>query len=69
MSIRDLYNSKVEQARELNVSTRTLDRWWAERRGPPRTKIGKQVMYRKDSTAKWLLSKEAVAIRDQPEAA
>lgn len=69
MSIRDQYYTKAELADELGVTPRTLDRWWAERTGPPRTKLGKTPLYRKEIVAKWALSKEAAAVRDSSEAA
>ncbi len=69
MAIKDDYYRKEQAADELGVTTRTLDRWWSERVGPPRTKVGRQVLYRKSAIAQWLIDHESVAIRDQGRAA
>jgi hypothetical protein len=47
----------------LDVSPRTLERWHALRLGPPRTTIGRLVLYRRDSVAEWLHSREDRARR------
>jgi hypothetical protein len=52
------YFRKVELAAELEKSTRTLDRWEELRIGPPRTVIGKDIFYRRDSVEAWLRSCE-----------
>ena len=65
MSLRELYWSKEEMANDLGVTPRTLDRWWAERKGPPRVYIGRTPYYLKSSGRKWLESHEQVAVRDQ----
>ena len=48
--------TKDQLARELNRSTRTLDRWHVQRIGPPRTKVrrSKLILYRKSTVAEWL---------------
>ena len=48
--------TKEQLARELNRSTRTLDRWHVQRIGPPRTKVrrSKLILYSKKSLAIWL---------------
>ncbi len=43
---------------EKPLSLRTLDRWETQRIGPPRTVIGRTVLYRKDSVAEWLQERE-----------
>ena len=48
-------------AAELQISTRTLDRWHSMREGPPRTKLGKRILYRRESFSAWLLSQEIEA--------
>lgn len=65
MSLRALYWSKGEMAQELDVTPRTLDRWWAERKGPPRTYIGREPVYLKESARKWLEKHELPAVRDR----
>ena len=55
------YLTPNEAAGALRVCRRTLDRWLALREGPPVTRIGKKVMYRKTSIEKWLTRNEQVA--------
>ena len=64
MSLRELFWTRHELAEELRVTTRTLDRWWAERQGPPRTYIGREPVYMKASVRKWLENHEQAAVRD-----
>jgi predicted DNA-binding transcriptional regulator YafY len=45
-------------ARELGASPRTLMRWHALRMGPPRTVIGKKILYRIASVQTWLQHRE-----------
>jgi predicted DNA-binding transcriptional regulator AlpA len=45
-------------ARWLGISTRTLARMEVQRIGPPRIKLGKKVLYRRESVLAWLESKE-----------
>ena len=52
------YLDRVETARELNRSPRTLDRWSALGIGPPRTHVGRQIFYKKSSVQKWLEAQE-----------
>jgi hypothetical protein len=61
--LRDKYFSRDETAVELDVSTRTLDRWWSQRVGPPRTKIGNQIFYRKAAVESWVAQQESAPIR------
>jgi hypothetical protein len=50
---------KPEQlAEQLNVTTRTLQRWETERIGPPRVVVGRQIFYRIASVDAWLISCE-----------
>jgi hypothetical protein len=49
---------KEELANELNKTPRTLDRWDALGIGPPRTRIGRKVLYRRTSVQKWLAAQE-----------
>lgn len=55
------YWVQEELAAELNVSIRTLARWHSLRMGPPRTLLGKSVLYRKDSVRDWLLAQAEAA--------
>jgi predicted DNA-binding transcriptional regulator AlpA len=46
-------------AAELGRNKRTLDRWEALGTGPPRTRVGRRVLYRRASVQKWLLAQES----------
>src|SRR5215470_16390625 len=50
--------SKEELAAELRRNPRTLDRWDALGMGPPRTHVGRKVLYRRASVQKWLVAQE-----------
>jgi len=52
------YWTKPETARALNICEKTLDRWHLDKRGPPRTKLGRTVLYKKTSVAAWLATQE-----------
>jgi predicted DNA-binding transcriptional regulator AlpA len=53
------YFTEDELAQQLDVATRTLDRWDREGRGPKRTKLGRRVLYKKSTVAAWLGACEA----------
>lgn len=42
----------------LNVKVQTLRKWAVQRKGPPRTKIGKRVFYREATLRAWLADQE-----------
>lgn len=64
------YLTKEELAAELQRNPRALDRWEVLGIGPPRTHVGRKVLYRRASVQKWLAAQEqAVAIPKQREAA
>jgi hypothetical protein len=50
--------TRDELAAELRRSPRTLDRWEVLGIGPPRTIIGRTVLYRRTSTQRWLAAQE-----------
>ena len=50
-----------ELAAELRRNPRTLDRWEALGMGPPRTHVGRRVLYRRASVQKWLAAQEQAA--------
>jgi hypothetical protein len=50
--------TKEELAAELRRNARTLDRWDALGMGPPRTHVGRKVLYRRASVHKWLCAQE-----------
>lgn len=56
----DDYLTKDECAAELKIGPRTLERWHRLREGPPRTIIGRQVLYHKESVRRWIRSHEQV---------
>jgi hypothetical protein len=51
--------TREELAAELRRNPRTLDRWDVLRIGPPRTHVGRQVLYRRASVQKWLAAQES----------
>ena len=50
--------TKEELAAELRRNPRTLDRWEVLGMGPPRTHVGRKVLYRRASVQKWLVAQE-----------
>jgi predicted DNA-binding transcriptional regulator AlpA len=53
-SILGEYLNQRELAHELGIATITLTRWHQTRTGPPRTKMGRRVLYRRSSVQDWL---------------
>jgi hypothetical protein len=53
--------TREELASELRRSPRTLDRWEVLGIGPPRTVIGRTILYRRTSTQRWLTAQEKTA--------
>jgi hypothetical protein len=47
-----------EAAAELKVCERTLDRWRRLDEGPPITKLGRRILYRRSSLQAWLCERE-----------
>jgi hypothetical protein len=58
--------TKDELAAELGRNARTLDRWEVLGIGPPRTFIGRKILYRRTSVQKWLASQENHARSNAP---
>ena len=52
------YLTPTELAAELGVCARTIERWHRLREAPPRTKVGKRVLYRREAVAEWLSARE-----------
>jgi hypothetical protein len=48
------YFTQEEAATELKVTERTLDRWQRLREGPPITRLGRRILYRRSSLQAWL---------------
>jgi Helix-turn-helix domain len=49
---------KEQAAAELHVCERTLDRWRRLGEGPPVTKIGRRIYYRRPTLRAWLCAHE-----------
>lgn len=52
------YISPEQLATELGCHERTLTRWAAARRGPPRCLVGRRILYRREAVASWLERQE-----------
>jgi hypothetical protein len=63
--ISDEYADTDGIAVELGVTARTVVRWRLEGGGPPVTRMGRLVRYRRESARKWLLAQEAKWLRAQ----
>lgn len=50
--------TKDELAAELGRNARTLDRWEVLGMGPPRTLVGRKILYRRKSVERWLAAQE-----------
>jgi predicted DNA-binding transcriptional regulator AlpA len=57
------YLTKTQLAEQLGRSVRTLDRMALSGVGPPRTKIGRTTLYRRQAVLEWLRSREVPAGR------
>jgi hypothetical protein len=55
------YFTQEEAATELKVTGRTLDRWQRLREGPPITRLGRRILYRRSSLQAWLRAREKEA--------
>jgi predicted DNA-binding transcriptional regulator AlpA len=58
-SLLDEYLMRKEAAAALGICPMTLDRWRRAGKGPPITKLGRQVLYSKTSIRAWLTQHEA----------
>lgn len=50
--------SRSELAQELDVTEGTLRRWASERWGPPCTRAGRKIFYRRSAVVEWLEEQE-----------
>jgi hypothetical protein len=57
-SLLNEYLSPAQLAAELDICTKTLDRWRAFGSGPPVTKIGRKSYYSRASVTAWLQARE-----------
>lgn len=53
------YLTLKETADALGVSVRTLNRLHIRRMGPPRIKVGRNIRYRPEAVAEWMMKNEA----------
>ena len=53
--------TREELAAELGRNPRTLDRWDVLGMGPPRTLVGRKILYRRASVHAWLRGREGNA--------
>ena len=56
--------TQEEAAAELKVCKRTLDRWRRLGEGPPITRLGRRILYRRSSSQAWLRARERDGHRD-----
>ncbi len=54
-----------EAAALLGVHKKTLARWYAEGKGPPRVEVGSKRFYIKSSVEAWLRSSEVTPCRER----
>ena len=55
--------TRNELARELGITTDTLGRWAAQRKGPAYVKAGRKIFYRRDVVRAWLQSEEVQPVK------
>ena len=54
----DEWMTRSALARELGVSIDTLGRWESRRIGPPSIRVGRKVLYRRETVREWLREQE-----------
>jgi excisionase family DNA binding protein len=52
------YITTEELAVELNVTPLTVVRWRLQKAGPPITRLGRRILYRRSSVQAWLAAQE-----------
>jgi excisionase family DNA binding protein len=52
------YMTTEELAVELDITPLTLIRWRLEKKGPPVTRIGRRILYRRSSVKAWMAAQE-----------
>ena len=50
--------SREQLARALDLTTDTLSRWEARRQGPPCTRKGRKIFYRRAAIQEWIRAQE-----------
>ncbi|HUZ47306.1 MAG TPA: helix-turn-helix domain-containing protein [Terriglobia bacterium] len=61
--VMDGYLTPEKLARDLGASPRTLARWHSRRIGPPRTTVGRTILYRREAVEDWLRGREERPLR------
>lgn len=56
------YMTEEQAAAALRKSVRTLRRWHTLREGPPRTLLGREILYRRDAVREWIRSREQAQV-------
>lgn len=54
----DGFLSREQLAQQLGLSLRTIDRWEALHKGPPRVCVGRTILYNTESVREWLRTRE-----------
>jgi hypothetical protein len=57
--------TQEDAAAELNICERTLDRWRSLGEGPPITRLGRRILYRRSSLQAWLCTCEHCTQHDK----
>jgi hypothetical protein len=57
--------TQEDAAAELNICERTLDRWRSLGEGPPITRLGRRILYRRSSLQAWLCTCEQCTQHDE----
>jgi hypothetical protein len=52
------YLTPTQLAAQLGCCEKTLARWHAARRGPPRVTLGRRLLYRRTAVSEWLQRQE-----------
>lgn len=52
------YIAEQDLAAQLGVTVRALQLWRTQRRGPAWTKLGKKIVYRRQTVAEWMRAQE-----------
>jgi predicted site-specific integrase-resolvase len=55
------YLTPAQLADDLGICAKTLERWRNDGQGPPITRLGRTVLYRRTSVAAWLTARELQA--------
>ena len=57
-TVLDGYLTPPQLAAQLGICQRTLARWHQDRTGPPRSVVGRRILYRTESVTAWLAKRE-----------